>query len=459
MLKLPLNHGRPDALGACFSTRRTFLQVAGGTLGAFCAGLSRANAGQPDRPGKAKSVILIFNCGGPSHLDLWDPKPAASDAIRGSFQTIDTKVPGIQVTEMIPKLAQWTDKLAIVRTVHHTHSGHNSGMHWSIVGRPYKRDDTLMHPSPNDYPSFGTLVGWLAQRDGYTGAVPPYVITPYPHCDSTVYVTPGQFGGCLGVRYDPYVLDADPNAADFKVRNLGLEAGMTADRFRERMGLFDRFAGSTRPIASSLAGDIDVYNSKAASMVFSGEAAKAFDLSQEPASVRDRYGRHQWGQSHLLARRLAEAGAPFITTVNGRSIIWDTHKDNFDRMKRTLVPPMEQAYVALLEDLQDRGLLDTTLVVWMGDFGRTPMINKEAGRDHWPQCYSVVLAGGGIRGGQVIGESDSTGAFPKLRPVKPADIHATVFTALGYDPHGITYPTADGRPTLLSDGDPIRELL
>jgi hypothetical protein len=459
LVKLPPQIDRQALVGTGSQSRRTFLQSAGGAMGAFCAGLSQAAAGQPPRQGTARSVILIFNCGGPSHLDLWDPKPAASDGVRGAFQTIDTKVSGIQVTELIPDLARWTDKLAIVRTVHHTHGGHNSGMHWSIVGRPYKRDDTLLHPSPNDYPSFGTLVGWLAQRDGYTGAVPPYVITPFPHCDSTVYVTPGQFGGCLGVRYDPYVLDADPNAVHFKVRNLGLQDDITIDRFRERMGLIDQFAGSTRPVASTIARDFDVFQSRAASLVYSGEAARAFDLSQEHSSVRDRYGRHQWGQSHLLARRLVETGVPFVTTVNGRSIIWDTHKDNFNQMKNRLVPPMQKAYAALLEDLHERGLLDTTLVVWMGDFGRTPIINKDAGRDHWPQCYSVVLAGGGIRGGQVIGQSDSTGAFPKLRPVKPADIHATVFAALGYDPHGITYPTADGRPTLLSDGDPIRELL
>jgi hypothetical protein len=450
--------GRLSPLQAAGS-RRTFLASAGTALGAYCAGWARAVAGQAQREGKAKSVILIFNCGGPSHLDLWDPKPAATDTVRGPFQTIDTSVPGIQVTELIPKLAQRADKLAIVRTVHHSHSGHNSGMYWSIVGQPYKRDDTLMNPAPTDYPSFGTLVGWLAQRDGYTGSVPPYVITPYPHCDSTVYVTPGQYGGCLGVKYDPFVLDADPNAANFKVRDLGLEEGMSADRLRERLGLHGQFDGSAHPIPTSIAGDIDVFRNRAASMVLSGGAARAFDLSQEPAAVRERYGRHQWGQSHLLARRLVEAGVPFVTTVNGRSIIWDTHKDNFDRMKKSLVPPMEQAFVALLDDLTERNLLDSTLVIWMGDFGRTPAINKDAGRDHWPQCYSVVLAGGGIRGGQTIGQSDSTGARPRLRPVRPADIHATVFTALGYDPQTITYPTVDGRPTFLSDGNVIRELL
>lgn len=440
-------------------SRRSFLKLGGGALAAYWSGWLRAQTAQPARDGKARSVIMIFNCGGPSHIDLWDPKPEAGDAVRGLFQPIDTNVEGIQFTDIIPKLAQRADKLAIVRSVHHSHSGHNSGMYWSIVGRPYKRDDTLMNPAPSDYPSFGTLVGWLAQRDGYSGAVPPYVITPYPHCDSTVYVTPGQFGSCLGVRYDPFVLDADPNAADFRVRDLGLEGGMTGERFQERLGLFGQFAGSTRPIASTTAGDLDVFRARAASMVYSGDAARAFDLSQEPADVRERYGRHQWGQSHLLARRLVEAGVPFVSTVNGRSIIWDTHADNFNRMKNNLVPPMEQAFAALLDDLAERRLLDTTLVVWIGDFGRTPMINKAAGRDHWPQCYSVVLAGGGIRGGQVVGQSDKTGAYPQLRPVTPADIHATVFTALGYDPRGITYQTVDGRPTLLSDGEAIRELL
>jgi hypothetical protein len=404
-------------------------------------------------------VILIFNCGAPSHIDLFDPKPEATDSVRGPFQTIDTSVPGIQVTELIPELAKRASKLAIVRTVHHTHGGHNAGMYWSIVGRPYKRDDTLINPGPTDNPSLGTLVGWLAQRDGYSGSVPPYVITPYPHCDSTVYITPGQFGGCLGVKYDPFVLDADPNAPNFKVRDLALEDGMSPDRFRERLDLRGRFDATAGTVVNQNSSDLNVFRDRAASMVLTGGAARAFDLSQEPAAVRDRYGRHQWGQSHLLARRLVEAGVPFVTTVNGRSIIWDTHKDNFDRMKKTLVPPMETAYVALLDDLEERNLLDSTLVIWMGDFGRTPAINKDAGRDHWPQCYSVVLAGGGIRGGQVIGQSDSIGARPLLRPVTPADIHATVFTALGYDPRAITYQTVDGRPMPLTDGSAIRELL
>ncbi|HEY3899398.1 MAG TPA: DUF1501 domain-containing protein [Chthoniobacter sp.] len=409
-------------------------------------------------PGKAKSIILIFNGGAPSHIDLWDPKPEATAEVRGTFSTIQTNVPGIHVSELLPRMATRMDKLALVRSVHHEHTSHNSGMYWATAGRPYRIDSTLIHPSPTDLPGVGTLVGWLAQRDGFSRGVPPYVITPFPHCDSSVYVTPGQYGGCLGPRYDPFVLNADPNAADFKVRNLALDPSLTVDRLQNRLGLLHNLSAQATPIVSPNGAQLDVFSEQAATILESGKAADAFDLSKEPAAVRERYGRHSWGQSHLLARRLVEAGTRFITTVNGPSIKWDTHKDNFNGLKNKLVPPMEQAYAALLDDLEERGLLDTTLVVWMGEFGRTPKINVDAGRDHWPGCYTVVLAGGGIRGGQVIGASDSIGAYPKDRPTTPADIHATMYTALGYDVRGITYQSADGRPIALTEGAPIREL-
>jgi hypothetical protein len=433
--------------------------AAGALWSGWLQAAEQAAAAPAGRPGKAKSVILIFNCGAPSHIDLFDPKPDASDTVRGLYEPIATKVPGVQVTELIPEIAQRMDKLAVIRSVHHKHSSHNAGMHWSIVGRPYRVDSTLINPSGTDYPSFGTLTGWLAQRDGYTGSVPPYVITPEPHCDSRVYLTPGQYGGCLGVRYDPFVLQADPNAADFKVRNLRLDEALSNERLAERGSLLGQLDGRAGKIAAARSADLDLYRQQAAAMVTSGDAAKAFDLSQESDATRERYGRHSWGQSHLLARRLVEAGAKFVTTVNGPSIVWDTHLDNFGRLKNRLVPPMERAYVALLDDLEERGLLDSTLVIWMGDFGRTPIINKDAGRDHWPQCYTVVLAGGGIRGGVVVGASDKTGAFPAERPITPADIHATTFAALGYDASRITYNTVDGRPTFLSEGEPIREIL
>ncbi len=452
---MALHRFPPDRLSF---RRRSFLQTSAATVGAFWAGLSQAALAKAPS-GKARSVIMIFNCGGPSHIDLFDPKPLAPDRVRSIFSPIDTAIPGVQFTELIPELAKRADKLAVVRSVHHKHSSHNGGMHWSIVGKPYTKDSTLINPSPTDIPSFGTLIGWLAQRDGYAGAVPPYVITPYPHCDSTVYLTPGQFGGCLGVKYDPFVVNADPNDKDFRVRNLGLSEDLSAQRISSRLDLLTQLGSRQTPVANESAAQIDVQRQQAASMVMTGDAAKAFDLSQEPDSVREKYGRHQWGQSHLLARRLVESGVKFVSTVNGRSIIWDTHQDNFGRLKNRLVPPMERAYIALLDDLEERGLFDSTLVIWMGDFGRTPIINKDTGRDHWPNCFTMVLAGGGIRGGQVIGSSDKTGAFPATRPVSPADIHATVFAALGYDPHGVTYHAVDGRPMKLSDGEVIRELL
>jgi len=356
-------------------------------------------------------------------------------------------------------LAPHADKLAIVRSVHHRHTQHNSGMHWSIVGRPYRIDSTLVNPTRTDIPSFGTLVGWLAQRDGYSSALPPYVITPLPHCDSFAYITPGQYGGCLGARYDPLVLGTDPNALDFRVPNIGLATEVTRERLDVRRSLLSRVDGAARPMCADASRDFDVNQARAFNVVTAAEVQRAFDLSQEPSRVRERYGRHTWGQSHLLARRLLEAGVRFVTTVNGPSITWDTHKDNAGRLRNNLGPPMERAFAALLEDLEDRGLLESTLVVWMGDFGRTPLINTDGGRDHWPQCYTMVLAGGGIRGGQYYGMSDRNGAYPRENPVTPADIHATIFTALGYDPHAIFYQSPEGRPFPLSEGEAIRPLL
>jgi len=440
-------------------SRRSFMRGVGASIFPLAAGYSHAAGMGPLRTGKAKSVIMIFNGGAPSHLDLWDPKPDASDDVRGPFKPIPTNVSGIHISELLPRMAKRMDKVALIRSVHHGHSSHNGGMHWATVGRPYAVDSTLITPSRTDIPCFGTLNGWLARRDGYCNGVPPYVITPFPHCDSKVYLTPGQFGGCLGARFDPYVLDDDPNATAFKVRNLGLDDSLTPVRFQERLGLLQELTVTAPKLNSPLAAEMDVFNQQAADLLHSGKAADAFDLTKEPASVRERYGRHSWGQSHLLARRLIESGTKFVSTVNGPSITWDTHKDNFNTLKNRLVPPMEQAYCALLDDLEERGLLDSTLVIWMGEFGRTPKINTDIGRDHWPGCYSVLLAGGGIRGGQLVGASDAIGAYPKERPVSPADIHATVYAALGYDAHNIHFTASDGRPMPVCEGTPIAELL
>ncbi|NBR85948.1 MAG: DUF1501 domain-containing protein [Verrucomicrobia bacterium] len=446
-------------LGQRLLSRRSVLRGMGAALFPLCADWARAAASAGSRVSKAKSVIMIFNGGAPSHLDLWDPKPDAADDIRGPFKPIRTNVTGIHISELLPRMAKRMDKVALIRSVHHGHSSHNGGMHWATVGRPYAVDSTLVTPSRTDIPCFGTLIGWLAQRDGLCNGVPPYVITPFPHCDSKVYLTPGQFGGCLGARFDPYVLDDDPNAASFKVRNLALDESLSPVRFQERLGLLQELTVTAPKIASPNIAEIDVFNQQAANLLRSGKAADAFDLSKEPTAVRERYGRHSWGQSHLLARRLIESGTRFVSTVNGPSITWDTHKDNFNALKNRLVPPMEQAYAALLDDLEERGLLDTTLVIWMGEFGRTPKINADVGRDHWPGCYSVLMAGGGIRGGQVVGASDAIGAHPKERPITPADIHATVYAALGYDAGNLHFTASDGRPVPVCEGTPISELI
>lgn len=442
------------------TSRRAFLHATGlGAISLLWSDWLRAEAtGAGGSNGKARRVILIFNAGAPSHTDLWDMKPSAAENVRGVFKPIATTAPGVQISELLPRLAKLAHHYAIVRTVHHRQTQHNTGMYWSIVGRPYPIDSTLINPSRNDYPSFGTLIGWLARRDGYSGTLPPYVITPAPHCDSTVYITPGQYGGCLGSKFDPFVLNSDPNVPNFKVPNIGMREDVPAARFAGRRSLLGQIDSPVSPMNSFIPPDFDANRAKAFAMVDAPEVHAAFDLAREPSKVRDRYGRHSWGQSHLLARRLIEAGVRFVTTVNGPSIVWDTHKNNFNQLKNQLVPPMEQAFAALLEDLHDRGLLESTLVVWMGDFGRTPLINKDAGRDHWPQCYSMILAGGGIRGGQVLGQSDASGGYPKNDPVTPADIHATVFTALGYDPHAITYLSPEGRPFPLSEGEALHRL-
>ncbi len=429
--------------------------ILSGILGRFAAPCLATTSTIPSR---AKSVILIFNGGAPSHIDLWDPKPNAPSETRGPFSTIRTSVPGIHVSELLPKMAKRMHRLALIRSVHHQHSSHNAGMHWANVGRPYRVDSTLIHPSRTDLPGVGSLVGWLAQRDGFSAGVPPYVITPFPTCDSKLYITPGQDGACLGPRFDPFVLDDDPNAPAFKVRDLSLLAEVSKARFEERVALLGNIEGLSAPLPSDSMREHEIFRARAATLLASGNSADAFDLSKEPEKVRERYGRHAWGQSHLLARRLVEAGTRFVTTVNGPSIIWDTHKDNFNSLRDRLVPPMEQAYAALLDDLEERGLLDSTLVVWMGEFGRTPKINADAGRDHWPGCYSVLLAGGGVRGGQVIGASDAIGALPTERAVSPADIHASMFAALGYDPASLSFTSSDGRPIPLTEGKVISEL-
>lgn len=437
------------------ANRRIALQSAialslGGSKG-FCSPWSFATsrAGVTGKA-KAKKVIMIFHCGGPSHIDLWDPKPDAPSEVRGPFTTIPTKIPGVRFTELLPNLARISDKLCLVRSLNHTHTQHNSAMTWSITGRPYRLDSTLIHPGGMDWPSLGTVVGHLAGPEHRKPGMAPYVITPFPSCDSYVYLSPGQFGGCLGRESDPVILNLDPAIPQSRLPFAQNHSPEIQNQLEQRMKLWqamDRNSG-------------DTVDQKRKAMEMLGESTLriATQLYREPETLREKYGKHPWGEAHLLARRLLEAGTRFVSVVNGPGITWDTHKDNFGQHKNRLVPPMEKAFVALVEDLIDRGHWDDTIVLSLSDFGRTPKINADSGRDHWPQCFTAIMGGGGIAPGSVIGSSDKTGALPKDQPQSPADIHATILTALGHSPE-IVLQAKDGRPFVAFDGKPIVQVL
>jgi hypothetical protein len=447
-------------------SRREFLRVGGlGALGLTLADWFRAEKAGAVSNGKAKSVILIFNSGAPSHVDLWDMKPNAPDDVRGPFKPVKTNVPGIEISELMPYVAKHADKFAIVRSVYHDNVNHNPGQYNILTGMRYPRDSVQVQQEPNDFPGMGSLVSYLAHRKGHNSPVPPYVLLPKPSRDQ-VYITPGQFGGFLGKAHDPFVVGDDPNRSDFRVRDLGPAAGTTVGRIHGRRSLLKTLDNVMRAVDRNPdVRGIDEMQERVLTLMTSTQVREAFDLSQESAKLRDKYGRHTWGQSHLLARRLIERGARFVTTLNGEAINWDTHGENFTRLRNHLVPPAQKAFAALLEDLEERGLLEETLVVWLGEFGRSPRIGKVGptfvspdGRDHWPSCFSVVMAGGGVKGGQVIGESDNIAAYPIARPVKTEDVTATIFHAIGYDPYTEEYPSPEGRPLRISYGDPVMEL-
>ena len=435
-------------------TRRAALRVgAVGLTGLTLPNLLRAEK----RAGKAtaKSVIMLFQFGGPSHIDTFDPKPDAPAGVRGEFKTIRTKTPGLLVTEHLPKLAERSHLYSVVRSVRHTRSAHNSGAYYSLTGREPLTDIVTANASATDFPHPGSVVDYL---DRSAKDVPSFVSLPTMIADGP-FRTPGEFAGLLGKAHDPLWILKDPNAADFKVSELAPPSGVDVARVSDRKAIQQGLAD-----LSDLAGrSADVkgmrdYQARAIDLLTSTRAQKAFDIRDETPAVRDRYGRHTYGQSVLLARRLVEAGVRFVTVYYSAGIGgWDTHKDNFNTLKTSRLPHTDGVLSALLDDLKDRGLLGETLVYWTGDFGRTPKVNGDAGRDHWPQCQSVVMAGGGIQGGRTYGASDPSGAFPKDDPVRPDDITATVFRALGFDPAAEIRDQL-GRPMPISAGEPIRAL-
>lgn len=436
-------------------SRRALLQAGSlGLLGLSQADLLRAESQRGQR-GTAKSVILLFQFGGASHHDTFDMKPAAPAEIRGEFKPIETVVPGQVVCEHLPRMAQLADRYALVRSVHHKSSSHNPGAYVSLTGRESLVNIVTLNASATDFPHPGSIVDYLdqQQRDVPTSVALPTMIADGP------FRTPGEFAGFLGRRYDPVWILKDPNSASFNTDELQLPSGVDVTRINDRRANLQRLNQLSRLVDQSAdISGLDEYQARALDLLTSNATRQAFDIHQESTEVRDRYGRNQYGQSVLLARRLVEAGVRFVTVYYSRSISgWDTHEDNFKKLKGDRLPQTDLAVSALLEDLERRGLLDETLVYWTGDFGRTPKINSKAGRDHWPPCGTVLMAGGGVQGGRAHGASDATGAYPHSDPTTPGDITATVFQALGFDPHTEIRDQLN-RPLPISNGRPITEL-
>lgn len=418
-----------------------------------------AAAAAPRRP--AKACIFMFMWGGPSQLDTFDLKPDAPDEIRGSFKPISTRVPGMQICEHFTKLAQHTDKIALIRSLTHDDPAHLSSGHATVTGQPapvLKSDATP--PSDKDSPHIGSLVSRLRPVD--TG-MPSFVTLPWKalHPAAPGGEAPGQHGGWLGPSHDGLLLTGDPNAPDWKPGALGLPADMPLERLQSRYELlrsFDTWRARGDATAASLA--LHEHQSRAYQLLSSPGVRGAFDLGQESDATRERYGRNIHGQCVLMARRLVEHGVPMVTVNwhnDGRNF-WDTHGDNFNRLKNDLIPPADQALAALLEDLDERGMLDETLVVWVGEFGRRPTITPaNAGREHWPFCYSGLLAGGGIQGGIVHGSSDAHAAYPETDPVSPQDFGTTIVHALGM-PTDAMLQDREGRPHRITSGKVIESL-
>ena len=448
------------------SSRRQALRVGALSMaGLGLAGLLRGRAigsttgGEGGGFGRAKSCILVFMWGGPSQLDTWDPKPDAPEEVRGSFGTIETRTPGLRIAEHFPRLAQQTHRLAVVRSMSHGDFAHLSTAHRILTGHlAPKPNSDADGPSAGDWPHLGSI---LARCRPSSGAIPTAVTMPWTvgHPAAPGGKAPGQHGGWLGRAFDPFRIDGDPNDPAFRVDGLELPEGITPDRLRGRRGLLAGLAGPSSfdgPTAHAW----DSFQERALDALESAEARGAFRIDRESAEVRDRYGRHIHGQCLLMARRLVEAGVGLVTVNwhDDHKNFWDTHGNNFNQLKDRLMPPADQGLSALLDDLDDRGLLDETLVVWVGEFGRKPVISRgNAGREHWPHCYSAVLAGGGVSGGQVFGASDRWAAYPSRDPVAPEDLAATILHALGVDPATeLTDPL--GRPLRINGGTPLTTL-
>jgi len=445
-------------------SRRQVLQV-GAALGLSLPRLLQADAAAatPKR-GRAKSVIILFLSGGPSQLDMWDLKPDAPADIRGTFKPIRTSVPGIQISEHMPRMARVAQHYTIVRSMSHEDNDHLRACHYMQTGweLPKKARSGMLR---TDRPHAGAVVSKFL---GSTGAAPPFVTIP-EFIAPVGPPRPGQHAGFLGAAYDPYLIDSDPNEPTY---NPGAVGGTTfrkaerAQRLRALLEAADRGEGIGDLSAVQ---EYRTFREKALDLVSSPAAQRAFDVSLEPDKVRDRYGRHHFGQSALVARRLVEAGTRvvqvnFIRHDYGKGGQgYDTHAAlgfpaHLPYLKDELLPPTDAAFASLMEDLHDRGMLDETIVIMMGEFGRTAKFNPVGGRDHWARCHSLVIGGGGIPGGRVYGASDATASEPTENPVSPEDLIATVYSQLGVDYRSEIRDVED-RPLTIIEGNPITGLL
>ncbi|MEE3367862.1 MAG: DUF1501 domain-containing protein [Planctomycetota bacterium] len=459
-------HSRSHGFAELRRSRRQCLKAGGaGLLGLCHPTWLEARESRPELPVRAKSVIFLFQWGGPSHIDTFDMKPAAPDTVRSPYTPITSAAPDIQVVELLPEMAKRMDRVTLIRSVHHTMKNHASAGYYALSGHEPPSDDQRLRDSLELYPAYGSVVDHL--RPNRAG-LPTFV--SFPHVIRDGSIVPAQHASFLGKAHDPLFFPEDPNQAGFQLPELTLPRNLSANRLqrrREMQRLVDR---QTRLLEfSASARGFDQYYQKALAMLTSNKVRQAFDVSQEPDALRARYGRTTYGQSCLLARRLVESGVKFVTvyfsnSIGGRKIGsggWDTHGFDNTRMYNIVnkyqLPITDQTLPTLLDDLEDRGLLDETLVLWMGEFGRTPKINKNESRDHWPQCYTVLMAGGGVKRGYTYGSSDAHGMYPDEDGVKPEDLAATLYYLMGIPPDTEIRDRSD-RPLAIA-GNPILDVI
>ena len=443
-------------------TRRNFLKssigLTGLTVPSLLSLISKAGTQAP----KAKSCIVLYTWGGMSHYESFDPKPDAPSDIRGEFKAIPTATPGIQFCEHLPLLAKHTEKMAIVRSIHHRHGGHQQGMYVSLTG--HDPEGGIKAKSRKSWPSITSMISKFNEPRAGT---PRAIKLPYSMYDNGTLMA-GDYGGWLGSAYDPIIMrtpSGEPyqGVTRYTDKALNLELNIEKHRIQDRSSLLNQLdtqLGQKNGTGTEY-DQLDRYRKMAADLLLGSPVHDAYDLEKEDQRVRDMYGDHICGQSLLLARRLVEAGVPVVQALcsagdlaGGGGDNWDTHRNHFPKMKDRLLPVFDRSVSALLTDLEQRGMLDETLVVFLTDFGRTPKINGNGGSDHHPGVYSVALAGGGIRGGQVYGSSDSRGAAPGSNACSPADFHATIYSLLGID-HKAELHDQQGRPFIICDGEPL----